>query len=156
MTVRQRPPRRTSGADPSTPATVRRASRKGPSAAAFGPEAMFDETAAAGHAVGDASLSAGDIDARWDQAEAAGEETVGGSAPTPDQDMVDEIGIAAGITYQEGEPLRVGEKEEERDRHRWELDPASAEDFGKHAADEKPDAEPIRQMRHRDRYERSD
>ncbi|HXG59293.1 MAG TPA: DUF6335 family protein [Thermoanaerobaculia bacterium] len=74
-------------------------------------------------------LSAGDLDARWDQAEASGEETVGGSVPTPDQDMVDEIGRAAGVTYQEGEPLRVGEKEEERDRHRWELDPASAEDY---------------------------
>lgn len=76
-----------------------------------------------------AELSAGDIDARWDQAESGGEETAGGSAPTPDQDVVDEIGKAIGVTYLEGEPLRVGRKEQERDEHRWELDPASAEDY---------------------------
>jgi hypothetical protein len=74
-------------------------------------------------------LSGGDVDARWDQAQAAGEETVGGSVSTPDQDIVEELGKAAGITYQDNEPLRVGEKEEERDAHRWELDPASAEDY---------------------------
>lgn len=74
-------------------------------------------------------LTAGDVDARWDEAESAGEETVGGSNPTPGQDVVDEIGRAAGITYQEGEPLRIGEKEHDRDVHRWELDPASAEDY---------------------------
>ncbi|MGZ7039537.1 MAG: DUF6335 family protein, partial [Thermoanaerobaculia bacterium] len=67
------------------------------------------------------ALSAGDPDARWDQAESSGEETAGGSAPTPDQDVVDEIGRAIGITYQEGEPLRIFEKEHERDVHRWEL-----------------------------------
>lgn len=59
----------------------------------------------------------------------SGEEMAGGSTPTPDQDAVDEVGRAIGITYQEGEPLRVGRKEEERDEHRWELDPASAEDY---------------------------
>lgn len=61
--------------------------------------------------------------------DASGEETAGGSVTTPDQDLVGEIGRAIGITYQEGEPLRVGWKEEERDEHRWELDPASAEDY---------------------------
>ena len=28
-----------------------------------------------------------------------------------------------------GEELEVGEKEERRDKHRWELDPASSEDY---------------------------
>jgi hypothetical protein len=42
---------------------------------------------------------------------------------------VDELGIALGLTYQDDEALRAGGKEEERDRHRWELDPASAEDY---------------------------
>ncbi len=101
-----------------------------------------------------ADLSGGDVDARWDQAESAGEETVGGSAPTPDQDVVDEIGKAAGVTYQEGEPLRVGRKEEERDEHRWELDPASAEDYGQHPADLPPEAEPILKMEHQHRRRR--
>ncbi len=96
-------------------------------------------------------LSAGDIDARWDQAESTGEETVGGSAPTPGQDVVDEIGKAAGITYQEGEPLRVGEKEEDRDVHRWELDPASAEDYVERAHEQPEEAEAIRRMHHEHR-----
>ncbi len=74
-------------------------------------------------------LSGGDIDARWDQAEAAGEETACASAPTPDQNVVDAIGEAIGIVYQPGEALKLGQKEGERDRRRWELDPASAEDY---------------------------
>lgn len=73
-------------------------------------------------------VSAGDIDADWQRAD-AGEETVGGSAPTPDQDIVDELGEAVGLTYDDDEPLRTTEKVEERDRHRWELDPASSEDY---------------------------
>ena len=44
-------------------------------------------------------------------------------------DVVDELGEAIGVTYQDDESLRAGEKETERDEHRWELDPASAEDY---------------------------
>ncbi len=73
-------------------------------------------------------VSAGDIDADWRRAD-IGEETVGGSAPTPDQDIVDELGEAVGLTYEDNEPLHTTEKVEERDRHRWELDPASSEDY---------------------------
>ena len=51
---------------------------------------------------------------------------MGGSVPTPDQDQVDEIGKAAGLTYQDDEPLQSGEKLLKRDRNRWELNPASA------------------------------
>jgi len=42
---------------------------------------------------------------------------------------LDAIGEAVGVTYADGEELKVGEKEERRDRHRWELDPASSEDY---------------------------
>jgi hypothetical protein len=73
-------------------------------------------------------LSGGDVDAAWDQAD-AGEGTVGGSTPTPDQDMVDDLGRAAGLTYSDSEPLRPEEKVAERDDHRWEVNPASAEDY---------------------------
>jgi hypothetical protein len=76
----------------------------------------------------DAVLTAGDIDAAWDQA-AVGDETVGGSTPTPDQDIVDEIGRALGVSYEDGEPLHTTEKIERRDQERWELHPASSEDF---------------------------
>ena len=74
------------------------------------------------------SLSAGDVDAAWEDSVVAGEESVGGSAPTPDQDNVDEIGKAAGVTYQDDEPLNSDKKILERDRRRWELNPASADD----------------------------
>ncbi|HKP86260.1 MAG TPA: DUF6335 family protein [Blastocatellia bacterium] len=73
-------------------------------------------------------LSGGDIDADWGRAD-VGEETVGGSTPTPDQDVVDELGEAVGLTYEDNEPLHSTEKVEERDKRRWELDPASSEDY---------------------------
>jgi hypothetical protein len=55
----------------------------------------------------------------------SGEETFTGHAPTPDQDVVDELGAAAGLTYEDDEPLNYA-KVAARDRHRWELDPRSA------------------------------
>ena len=69
-------------------------------------------------------LAAGDVDAAWDMAD-GGEETVGGDAPTPDQNEVDQIGEAAGLSYQDDEPLNYA-KITARDQHRWELNPASA------------------------------
>ena len=73
-------------------------------------------------------LSGGDIDADWARAD-IGDETVGGSSPTPDQDVVEELGEAVGLTYEDNEPLHTTEKVQERDRKRWELDPASSEDY---------------------------
>jgi hypothetical protein len=58
-----------------------------------------------------------------------GEEAVGGFNTTTDDDLVDEIGEVTGLVYQDDEPLHTTEKVEERDRHRWELDPASSEDY---------------------------
>jgi hypothetical protein len=76
-------------------------------------------------------------------------ETFLGNAPAQDaQDVVEDIGQAAGITYEEGEPLRVGEKDGQRDAHRWELDPASAEDYSERWHQRSPSAESIRRMRH--------
>lgn len=76
----------------------------------------------------DPSLSAGDVDAAWEDSIVAGEESVGGSVSTPDQDNVDELGEAAGISYRDDEPLDSDRKILERDRQRWELNPASADD----------------------------
>lgn len=76
-----------------------------------------------------AILSGGDVDAAWQEAESSGEEAAGGSVITPDQDVVEEIGEALGVTYRFDETLRPVEKEAARDRTRWEMDPASAEDF---------------------------
>src|SRR5579863_4577769 len=66
-------------------------------------------------------------------AEASGEETAAGSNPALDEDVVEEIGKESGITYADDEELRAGDKEAERDAHRWELDPASAEDYPERA-----------------------
>lgn len=85
-------------------------------------------------------LAGGDIDAAWDRADMAGEETVGGSVATPDQDRVDEIGAAAGLTYQDDEPLNYAGKMRRRDEERWELNPASAAD-AEGAGSERDDAD---------------
>lgn len=74
------------------------------------------------------TLSGGDIDAAWEDAD-VGEESVGGENPTPDQDIVEELGKAVGLTYQDDEPLRASEKIKNRDQSRWELDPASSEGY---------------------------
>jgi hypothetical protein len=74
-------------------------------------------------------LTGGDIDASWEDAYAVGDEAPGGDNPTPDQDRVDDIGRALGVQYADNEELKGAEKIEERDRHRWELDPASSEDW---------------------------
>jgi hypothetical protein len=74
-------------------------------------------------------LTAGDVDANWEDAYAVGDEAPGGDNPTPDQDRVDDIGKALGVEYEDNEELKASEKIAERDRHRWELDPASAEDY---------------------------
>jgi hypothetical protein len=48
---------------------------------------------------------------------------------TPGQSQVDDIGAAMGVTYQDNEELKFGEKERSRDKQRWELDPASSDDY---------------------------
>jgi hypothetical protein len=75
------------------------------------------------------ALTGGDVDANWESAETVGDEAPGGDNPTPDQDVVDEIGRSLGVEYDDDEELRGGEEISERDRRRWELDPASSDDF---------------------------
>jgi len=81
----------------------------------------------------DPSLSGGDIDAQWDMAESQGDEAAAGSQPTPEQNDTEETAAAMGITYADDEELKVGEKERSRDEHRWELDPASSDDYAERA-----------------------
>lgn len=84
----------------------------------------------------DPKITAGDLDASWENAQFSGDETPLGDTPTPDQNVVEEIAGAMGITYADDEELKVGEKEESRDKHRWELDPASADDYQDRVKDE--------------------
>jgi hypothetical protein len=67
-----------------------------------------------------ARLTGGDIDADWDRASSIGDEAVGGSTATPDQDVVDELGAALGVPQEtDAEVVTAGEILRERDRHRW-------------------------------------
>jgi Family of unknown function (DUF6335) len=81
------------------------------------------------------AMTGGDVDADWEDAYAVGDEAPGGDNPTPDQDRVDDIGRALGIEYQDNEELKGADKIADRDKHRWELDPASAEDYNEHDED---------------------
>jgi hypothetical protein len=81
------------------------------------------------HTEGGQALTGGDVDSDWNDAYASGEETPGGDMSTPDQDVVEEIGRALGVEYEDAEELKGAEKIESRDRNRWEYDPASAEDY---------------------------
>jgi Family of unknown function (DUF6335) len=65
-------------------------------------------------------LTGGDVDADWQRAASVGEEGVGGSVATPDQDVVDELGDALGVPRAPDEEVKTsGEILEARDRHRW-------------------------------------
>ena len=75
------------------------------------------------------ALTGGDIDADWESAYSVGDEAPGGDNPTPDQDIVDDIGRAVGVQYEDNEELKGEKKISDRDRRRWELDPASSEDY---------------------------
>jgi hypothetical protein len=67
------------------------------------------------------ALTGGDVDADWQRAAQTGEEAVGGSVATPDQDTVDELGEALGVPQAPDAEFRpTAEILEARDRYRWE------------------------------------
>ena len=74
-------------------------------------------------------LTDGDLDAAWDGSD-VDEDSPDGSAPTPDQNAVDELGEEAGLTFRDNEFVDAPGKVGRRDRDRWELEPASSEDYG--------------------------
>jgi len=74
-------------------------------------------------------LAGGDPDVDSEDAYFTGEAAPGGDNPTPDQDIVDDIGKALGVQYEDHEELKAVDKVAERDKHRWELDPASSDDY---------------------------
>ena len=107
-----------------------------PSTFNFSPKASSAESGGAGlrlrrrnHPQSGGDLTAGDMDTDWAEAYSGGDEAPGGDNPTPDQDVVEEIGRALGVEYDDAEELKGADKIIERDRHRWEYDPASADDY---------------------------
>ena len=75
------------------------------------------------------AITGGDVDVDLENAYFSGDEAPGGDNPTPDQDVVEDIGKALGVEYADNEELKASDKVVERDKHRWELDPASSEDY---------------------------
>src|SRR6476660_2867312 len=75
------------------------------------------------------AITGGDVDANWENAYFSGDEAPGGDNPTPDQEDVDDMGKALGVEYQDNEELQGSDKVVKRDAHRWELDPASSDDY---------------------------
>ena len=96
---------------------------RGPSAAKSGRAEMKDRMSK--NTGSGPAITAGDVDADWESAESVGDEAPGGDNPTPDQDVVDDIGRALGVEYDDDEELQGGAEIANRDRNRWELDPAS-------------------------------
>lgn len=80
------------------------------------------------HTESSPEMTAGDVDAKWQDAYALGDEAPGGDNMTPDQGRVDDIGKALGIEYADDEELLGGDELIERDEHRWELNPASKDE----------------------------
>jgi len=74
----------------------------------------------------DETIRVGDPDDDSLANEYVGENTPGGTTPTPDQNNVDEIGRAYGLQEEDSGALRSGaEVLARRDRHRQELNPPS-------------------------------
>ena len=110
-----------------TPPSSLNLDRQGPSAARSGRRRLQD--AKADHTETSPVMTGGDVDADWEDAYSVGDEAPGGDNPTPDQDRVDDIGKALGVMYEDNEELKASDKIADRDKHRWELDPASSEDY---------------------------
>lgn len=70
-----------------------------------------------------------DLDAGWDLSDVFLSDVDAAGSAAPDPNAPEEWGEAFGIHYEASEPLRCGDKERDRDAHRWELDPASSDDY---------------------------
>ncbi|MEM6753018.1 MAG: DUF6335 family protein [Cyanobacteria bacterium P01_C01_bin.38] len=77
-------------------------------------------------------LTAGDVDAYWQGADAVGDEAVGGTVATPGKNMTQELGKAVGLEMDDKQPLQTNDILDRRDDERWELDPKSSEDYQNH------------------------
>lgn len=106
------------------PTTRRPAIDRAPEAGEFVP--LLEERTE--HTETTPALTGGDIDADWERAGSSGEEAVGGTVATPDQDMVDELGRALGVEQPADAEVRTSDEIlRERDRHYWHLERKAAE-----------------------------
>jgi hypothetical protein len=75
------------------------------------------------------SPTGGDLDVNPYLAEVAGDEAIGGTSPAPDQNVVEDLAVSAGIAIPDSASLHTTETLQQRDAHRWELELESAEDY---------------------------
>jgi len=91
-------------------------------------EAEYGDPARGLGAARDVLLCGGDVDADWGRAAVSGEEAVGGTVATPDQDVVDEVGRALGVEQASDAPVVTSDEIlRARDRHYWHLERRAAE-----------------------------
>src|SRR5262245_32038138 len=70
----------------------------------------------------------GDVDADWQRAQSSGEETVGGSVATPDQDIVDELARPLGVERPtDAQVITSDQILSSRDRRRWRTEQTTEE-----------------------------
>ncbi len=79
--------------------------------------------------VSSTGATGGDIYSNQYQAEVEGDEAVGGTTPTPDQNVTEELEKAVGLEVDDRSFLRTIDELEQRDDRRWELDPSSSDDY---------------------------
>src|SRR4029453_12208421 len=63
-------------------------------------------------------IAGGDVDVDVEDAYFTGDEAPGGDNPSPDQDIVEDIGKALGVQYDANEELRGSDKTIEGGKHR--------------------------------------
>ena len=78
------------------------------------------------------ALTGGDVDADWEDAYAVGDEAPGGDNPTPIRIVSTTSAARLASSTPTMKSSRARDKITDRDKHRWELDPASAEDYPDH------------------------
>jgi Family of unknown function (DUF6335) len=81
------------------------------------------------NAIEESSVTGGDVDVDPYLAEVVGEEAIGGTTPTPDQNIVDDAATSVGMDMPDQGLVYTNEALEHRDADRWELDPQSSEDY---------------------------
>jgi len=99
-------------------------------------EGITDRNTGIGEAIEDSiggasggEVTGGDIETNQYQAEVVGDEAVGGTAGTAEQNVTEYLEKAVGLEMDDRSFLRTNDILEQRDDQRWELDPSSSEDY---------------------------
>src|ERR1700704_6365890 len=116
--VAKKQPKSPAHSRPKTTAHSKRAARPSPSALPGAATSELLRQLSEHYGVSPAD-SGGDVDADWQRAQSSGEEAVGGSVATPDQDVVDELARPLGVERPPNAPVLTSDETlSARDRRR--------------------------------------